>query len=322
MAISTSEKKEQIMTLGLCCQFLEPRTKRNGTIVYENSINELSLQFGNYNKGKYSQDYIKEIYHNNVKEIIKLIPKLISNNIKSFRISSSLLPLFDLNTELAFNDKILQNLLSDLGNLFILNNIRVTTHPGQFTVLSSDNPAVVVNAIKDLSYHAWVFDCMNLPQTPYAAINIHGGKGNRCSNLISGINSLPSNVRSRLTLENDESCYSVSDLLPVHDATGVPIVFDSHHATFNNDNLSLQESCDKAIDTWSRLSIKPLQHISNSTPGTENANFITRRKHSDYIHKIPECQLMYLQKDAIDIDVEAKMKNLALIQIRNELNLN
>lgn len=44
-----------------------------------------------------------------------------------------------------------------------------------------------------------------------------------------------------------------------------------------------------------------------------------RCKHSDYIHRVPDVQLQGLFEDAIDLEVEAKMKNLAVERLRKKL---
>ena len=300
------------MSLGVCCQWLEPRTKRDGSVVYENSINERTLQLGRFQKGLYTKSTIREVYLNNINEIIKLVPKLVANNLKLFRMSSGLFSLAEYNRDIIDNDEQVSLLLTKLGKAFTDAGIRVTTHPDQFVVLSSDNPVTVNNAIKELSHHAWVFDKMHLPATPYAAINIHGGKSDRLAQLIQVVRNLPDNVRSRLTFENDESAYSLVDLLQVHTATGVPVVWDSHHHTFNDANLSLDDAFGLAVYTWKNTGVKPLQHLSNTTPGLENGSFTDRRKHSEYIHYIPDCQRDGVVRDVVDIDVEAKMKNLAV----------
>jgi UV DNA damage endonuclease len=307
--------------LGLCCQFLEPRTKRDGTVVHENSIEERSLQLGRFKSGLYTQDYIRQLFRHNADQIIGLIPKLVKLNIKSFRLSSSFMSLFDLVSEIPKNDDILKSKLLTAGKLFKQHGIRVTTHPGQYTVLSSDSDAIIAKSIEDLAYHAWVFDQMGFEHTPFYAINIHGGKGDRVSKLIATIKGLPSNIRERLTLENDESAYNLSELLTVHNATGVPLVWDSHHFTFNDGGLTMDGAYEAAMKTWSKTGIKPLQHISNTTPGLENAKFMDRRKHSDFIHYIPECQLNGIKLNEIDLDVEAKMKNLAIVKMRKDFDI-
>jgi UV DNA damage endonuclease len=309
------------MSLGVCCQWLEERTKRDGTKVLENSIDEQGLQLGCFNARKYSKDRIISTYRNNVGEIIKVIPKLVSNNIKVFRLSSSLLPLFEFNIETAKTDSELINLLKISGNLFRQNGIRVTTHPGQYVVLSSESDRVVNNSITDLAYHTWVFDCMGLSATQYNAINIHGGKKDKLSQLIATINKLPANIKDRLTLENDEMSYNINQLLLLSKETNVPIVWDSHHHSFNSDNVSYEKAYELSTETWHKLNIKPLQHVSNTSPGLENANFIQKRKHSDYILKMPKCQFNGILKDQIDIEVEAKMKNIAVLRMRSEFRI-
>lgn len=307
------------MSLGLCCQYIEPVRKRTGNVVYKNIIEEKTLQLGAFKAGKYPLSRIRSTYHHNVDQHIKLVPRLVELNIRSFRLSSCLLPLWDQNSQMIKDDAILVGKLAKLGKLFTNNGIRVTTHPGQFTVLSSDSANVVKNSITELEYHAWVFDVMGLPLSSYAAINIHGGKANRSDSIVNVCRSLPDNIRLRLTLENDEKCYNVSQLLDIHDRCGVPVVFDSHHFTFNTGNMSFAQAFDDTRSTWG--SIKPLQHLSNTEPGMENAAFNQRRAHSQYIHRIPDMQLEALRNDTIDVDVEAKHKNLALLDIRRKFNI-
>lgn len=304
------------MSLGVCCQWLEPRIKRDGSVVYENSINERSLQLGRYQQGFYPPSVVRDVYINNIKELIVVVPKLIRNNISLFRMSSGLFPLADFNQSLLRDDELISVLLAHLGVAFKNAGIRVTTHPDQFVVLSSDTPSTVAKSIKELEHHAWVFDKMGMPLSPLAAINIHGGKSNRLKQLIQVVSSLPVNVRSRLTLENDESCYNLVDLLDVYSTTGVPVVWDSHHHTFNDGGLTLDKAYALSRTTWTESGVKPLQHLSNTTPGLETGTFIERRKHSDYIHYIPDCQLTGLLNDVVDVDVEAKMKNLAVSKLR------
>ena len=304
------------MALTVCCQWLEPRTKRDGSVVYENSIEEKLLQLGAYKKGKYSEKQINETYINNVNELLKLIPKLNAANIKSFRMSSNVLPLFEFCDSIAKNNTELLNKFRLLGELFRKNNIRVTCHPGQFAVISSDSDSVIENTKKELNYHAWMFDMMGFEETPYHAINIHGGKRGNVERAVETILSLPDSTRKRLTLENDESSYSVPELLKIHQKTGTPIVWDSHHHSFNTGNMDDSTACIETIKTWGN--IKPLQHLSNTEPELKNGSFTERRKHSYFIHYIPEEQKKLILEDLVDVDIEAKGKNLSVLKMRND----
>lgn len=201
-----------------------------------------------------------------------------------------------------------------------MHQMRICVHPGQFCVLSSDSDSVVENAFRELATHGWLFDAMGLDHSPKWAINIHGGKSDRTSRLIEQIKSLPDNVRKRLTLENDESAYSVIDLLEVYQATGTPICFDSHHHTFNEGDLSMDDAFEASCATWPD-GIKPLQHLSNTDPSVANGSFPERRKHSDMIHYIPQCQLQALRDDTVDVEIEAKLKNVAVMKMMKDFEL-
>jgi UV DNA damage endonuclease len=311
------------MALGLMCQFLQSKNKRNGSVIYENIITEKSLQLGAYKSNKYTLNRISATYHNNVDEHLKIVPKLVENKIKSFRLSSSLFPLYEFTKETIWNDDILCRKLKKLGDEFKKAGIRVTTHPGQFTIINSDASHVITNSIAELEYHAWIFDQMGLDQTPFNAINIHGGKRGNSKQLIESIGKLPDNVRNRLTLENDERCFSVKQLMHINKETGIPIVFDSHHHQFNQDGFNTEDASTHSILTWKRNGeyFKPLQHLSNTEPGMENGSFPDRRKHSQYIHYVPDCQLELAKQNLIDLDVEAKMKNLAIMKMRKDFNI-
>ena len=307
------------MALSVCCQWLQPRKKRDGTVVLENSINEQSLQLGAYKNGKYSRDRIVETYRNNVAEHLRILSDIDQARIRSFRLSSSLFPLYEFCGDIARNDPVILKGLAEFGSRAKEIGLRITTHPGQFTVLSSDSQNVVDNSIKELEYHAWVFDQMGFDQTPFYAINIHGGKANRKDQLINVIQSLPSNVKNRLTLENDEKCYNVTDLCSISSVTNIPVVFDSHHFNFNTGDLSFDMAYNMCLDTWGN--IKPLQHLSNTEPGMENAPFNQKRAHSQMIHYVPDLQLNAVRDNLIDLDIEAKHKNIAVLQMRKDFNI-
>ena len=55
------------MALGVCCQWLTEIHKKNGTIVYDNIIDEKNLQLGAFKDGKYNEERIRFTYRNNVK---------------------------------------------------------------------------------------------------------------------------------------------------------------------------------------------------------------------------------------------------------------
>lgn len=294
------------------------RSEKNGTTEYLNKSLEKNLQYSRFSKGLYSEIQIKNVWKNNVDNLLQLIKYIHNKGYKSFRISSNLFPLYDSSQELLESYKEIIPTLEEIGKFAISNGIRLTTHPDQFVVISSRNPNVISKSIKMLEYHAWVFDKMKLPTTTYYAINIHGGVSNNHQTLIDSILSLPENIKSRLTLENDERSYSVADLFHVYEKTNVPIVFDTHHWAFNSGNLTQKQGFDLARKTWKE---KPLTHLSNTEPSKQLGSFTELRKHSDYVHYIPDWQLNANNSGEIDIDFEFKMKNLAIEKAVKEFGI-
>jgi len=307
------------MSLGLCCQYIEEIKKKSGKIEYKNILDERHLQFSKFNKNDYSNEHIKNAWINNVKNLFSVLKRIHEEGFRSFRVSSGLIPLYDLVPDLLSSSTEVHDMLSEIGEFAKANQIRLTQHPDQFCVLSSNNPDVIKKSVIILNHHSWVFDKMNLDHSPYYAINVHGGTKNNQEILIQTINSLPQNTKSRLTLENDERSYSVNDLFHVYEKTNVPIVYDTHHASFNLGKETLQSGFDLAKQTWGN--IKQLTHLSNTTPGLENGNFTERRKHSDFIHNVPEFQRLANNNDECDIDIEAKMKNFAIIKMTKDFDI-
>jgi UV DNA damage endonuclease len=179
-------------------------------------------------------------------------------------------------------------------------DMRVTCHPDQFCVLSSDRSDVVAASVRMLEAESLVMDTLGLPRSPWAGINIHGGKGDRLAQLRRAVDALSEAVRSRLTLENDERAYSVPDLCSV----GVPVVFDAHHETVRSrcaiNAPHLQEHAALALRTWPCPSLA-LAHLSNGATGIHD------RRHSDLIgYAFPAL------RDYGWIDVEAKGKEWAV----------
>ena len=298
--------------IGLCCQYIEYKINRNGKGEFINIVDEKGLQYGQFLKGKYSKNQIESVWENNAIELFKIIKRCKSEGIYSFRVSSNLFPLYDsLNEDLIKNESV-KNLLKQIGEFAIDNKIRLTTHPDQFVVISSNNEDVIKKSIKMLEHHAWIFDQMMLPLNPYYSINIHGGTKGNSKILIDTINTLNNNIKLRLTLENDERSYNIKDLYHVYEYTGIPIVFDTHHHTFNDAGLSTEDGLHLIKSTWGKY--KPLTHLSNTDPSLINGSFTERRKHSDYVHYIPECQLKSNNNNEIDIDFEFKMKNVAIFK--------
>jgi UV DNA damage endonuclease len=254
-------------------------------------------------------DYVSELALANAKDIIKILEWNRMNGIKFFRLSSALIPWGDHIDITQLKDyKEIKSELKKAGDFAKFHNMRITSHPGPFVVLTSPKEEVVTNAIADLELHAKVFDMMGLSKTPYNKINIHcngvyGDKKSAMDRFCKNFKRLSKSVRSRLTVENDDKAtmYSVLDLMYIHQKIGIPIVFDYHHHKFCTGGLTEEEAMKLAASTWPD-GITPVVHYSEPKEGNKP------QAHADYIKEIPDTYEV-----DVDIMVEAKAKELAIL---------
>jgi UV DNA damage endonuclease len=196
----------------------------------------------------------------------------------------------------------------------------LTFHPGPFSVLASANPDVVAKTIIDLNIHGEIMDLIGLPRTPYAAINIHvnttaPNKEDAMARFCANFALLDDSAKSRLVVENDdkESQYTVEDLHEhVYSVIGTPITFDYHHHWCHPGILSQQEALRLASVSWPKT-VKQLVHFSSCKTIHEDATQTNKRAHADYIYD-------HINDYGLDLDVEieAKAKELAVSRYKNE----
>ena len=268
-------------------------------------------------------DYASELALANAMDLDKIIDWNILNGYNFFRITSGLAPW---KSEYEWEDlKDIFRIKTHLRSAGIkakTHNLRITSHPGPFNVLTSPHPHVVDNCVKDLTMHGDVFDMLELTRTPYNKINIHiggayGNKESAMERFCKSFERLPDSVKSRLTVENDDKAtmYSVRDLYEgVYKRIGIPIVFDYHHHKFCTGDLSEQQALEMAISTWPE-GITPATHYSESRRDEQKDETIRVQAHSDYVYDKIETY-----GNEIDVMVEAKHKELA-VQKYKELHL-
>lgn len=253
---------------------------------------------------------LKALYINNLNRLDAALSFCQQHQIQLYRISSALFPLSDMEDEIGAT--ILEEMSADLAKIGQRSQqlgIRMVLHPDQYVVLSSDSPQVVQSSIKILARHARTFDLLGLPRSTWSLMNIHGGKSQRTDQLVTVVNQLPEEIRSRLTFENDEYAYSASEILDVCQRTGVPMVFDAHHhicreGLSSYEDPSVAEMFYAARSTWANPEWQ-LVHISNGETAFND------RKHSDFITVMPS---VYREAPWIEIEAKAKEEAIALLQ--------
>lgn len=300
----TVESSSQLPQLGLVC-ITASETVRFRTLTRKRLL-QLSLNA--------QEETLRQLYAANLDRLETAINFCDAEGIRLYRLISGLFPFADDPIGAAilaeFTDR-----MQWIGELARQSQIRLVLHPDQFVVLNSDRSEVIANSIKILTAHARSFDLLGLPRSPWALMNVHGGKGDRAERLVKVIRNLPDAIRLRLTLENDEYAYSASEILEVCQAAAVPMVFDAHHHVIHEhldtyNHPSVAEMLAAARTTWDIPSWQ-LVHISNGN------QFFADPHHSDFITQMPASY-----RNVSWIEVEAKQKELAIAKLRQDWLLN
>jgi len=251
---------------------------------------------------------LDDIYRDNIQTLEAAFRYCEREGIRLYRIVSSIFPFADedIGREVL---KPFTAALARAGQYATARNIRLVMHPDQFVVLSSDSESVVANSVKILQMHADIMDLLEQPRSPWALLEIHGGKSDRADALVARIATLPDAIRLRLGLENDEYAYSADEICAICLRSGLPMVFDAHHHIVHErldsyDHPSVAHMLAQARATWPDPAMQ-LVHISN---GRESFN---DRQHADLIDVMPACYAL-----APYIEIEAKSKEEAIRKLR------
>ena len=214
--------------------------------------------------------------------------------------------------------------------------IRLSTHPGQYTVLNSENPDTVAAAVAELEVHASLMEAMELPREAVIVLHVGGAAGGTeagVERFERGFERLSEAARRRLVLENDDRTYALVDVLPLARRIGVPVVWDIlHHHCHDPEGIPDREALELALGTWAE-GVRPKIHFSSPRLDmTERKKKVGRRverklvlpdlrNHADLVDPLSFEDFLRNTAAGLDFDVmlEAKGKDLAVLRLREQL---
>lgn len=251
---------------------------------------------------------LESLYRENLARLNTAIDYCQREQISLYRMPSSLFPFFDEEVGRSAMTPLAEEVAAT-GARALASSTRLVMHPEQFVVLNSDSEKVVDNSVKVLQMHADIMDLLQQPRSPWALLEIHGGKAGRGRELVQAIARLPEAIRCRLGLENDEYAYGASDIHAICMEAGVPMIFDAHHHVVHEglssyEDPSIVEMLGKARQTWATPEHQ-LVHISNGRTAFAD------RSHADLIEVMPSAF-----SGAPWIEIEAKHKEVAIRRLR------
>ncbi len=227
--------------------------------------------------------------------------------------------------------------LAQLGAEARAQGLRLSLHPSQFIVLNSPDETLVQKSVADLVAQAAILDAMELGPEAVVVLHVGGVYNDREGSIerfIRRYEQLPEAVRRRLVLENDDTRFSVGDVLRIHAATGVRLIYDyQHHMCFDREGLPVAEALRAVLRTWPAAE-RPKIHFS--TPRTEGKVVQRKEKasgkneeylqgpvwtnHADYINPFEFANVLRTVPEAVfDVMLECKFKDKALLRLRTDL---
>jgi len=224
--------------------------------------------------------------------------------------------------------------LAKVGDLARLLDVRLSMHPGQFTVLASDNPDIVDRSIEEFEYHADMIRWMGYgKQFQDFKCNVHIAGRNGPAGIKASLKRLSQEARNVITIENDENKWGIADSLELAD--DLALVLDVHHHLCRENEYILpnDDRFKRIVDSW--RGVRPAIHYSYSRDTALSDGFAhdtvpdfsalleaghkksKLRAHSDWYPnaKVNDYALGFLEH--ADIMAEVKYKNLASIDLYN-----
>ena len=263
----------------------------------------------------------------------------LDDSLRMVRLSSDLLPVYTESSWAYFwrqpyVRQYCETKFAEVGVIARARNVRLSFHPGQFTVLASDNPDIVARSIEEFEYHADMARWMGYGQQfQDFKINVHIAGRLGAQGIRDVYPRLSTEARNCITIENEEMSHGLDDCLSLGEL--LPVVLDIHHHWIREgEYISPNDPrVQRVLDSWRGM--RPTLHysvsredclINHSPEHLPDAKLLLEagykkqklRAHSDFYwnDSVNKWALSFLEN--FDIMCEAKGKNLASFALHNQ----
>jgi len=333
--------------MGFCCKYMDPDQTQPKKLLEElqRPLNTRSTTMTWLNNQTKDVAYQRlwELMEHNIASYQRLVEYAgsLPENMRMVRLGSDCLPGF---TQSVWGQhwrrgevrRYVETNLARVGETARRLDVRLSFHPGQFTVLASDRPDVVEKSIEELEYHAYMAELMGYGQEFMDfKINVHISGKQGAEGIVKVLPRLSPVARNTMTIENDEMKWGLDESLKLKDH--LALVLDVHHHWIRDEEyIEANDDRVKAVvDSW--RGVRPVIHYSYSRceqlpdDASKHTNMHDikslleqgfkkqkLRAHSEYYpnKKVNEWALSFW--DQFDIQCEAKAKNLASKQLYDQ----
>ena len=266
-----------------------------------------------------TESKLMDLIASNLHALETLVDYNIENHIQLFRISTDVIPFgSSVANRLAWWD-LFKNSLDRIGEKIRRSGMRVSMHPGQYTVLNSPTEEVVARAIEDLVYHAHFLDSLGVDFTNKIILHVggvYGEKETAIARFVSVYKSLSPEIKRRLVIENDDRSYTAQDVLSISQILGIPFVFDNLHHALHPSSVEHTdvEWINLAKQTWKTSDGPQKIHYSQADKHKRSGAHSANVKLDAFLRFTKT-----LSRQDIDIMLEVKDKNLSALKCQNVL---
>lgn len=324
--------------IGFACKWAEVGSK--GLIESTEGLNTGSTTFAWINRQTrdVAEQKLWDLMVQNINTTKNFIEKVgtLDEELRMARIGSDLLPLY---THAEWSDfwrkpdvvAYCEKHFIKIGDIARARNVRLSMHPGQFTVLASVNENIVNKSIEEFEYHASMANWMGYGRSfQDFKINVHISGKQGPEGIRKAYERLSPEARNCITIENEENSWGLEDCLTLSDI--LPIVMDVHHHWIREgEYISPNDSrVKRVIDSW--RGVRPTMHYSVSREDVlidhdcdtlpDMTSLIAAgykkqklRAHSDYYWNNAANEWALTFRDNFDIMCESKAKNLASFKL-------
>jgi UV DNA damage endonuclease len=240
---------------------------------------------------------------------LECLKKILEYNVRKgclfFRISSDVIP-FASHPVMTYDwAGAFAETLRSLGGFIRMHGMRISMHPDQFVLLNAIKQDIVAKSKADLAWHCRFLDTMGLGADAKVQIHIGGAYGEREAAIRRFVRhdlALPAFIRKRLVIENDDRVFDLADAMTVHQATGVPVLFDRFHHMCRNRGESVFDAIRMAASTWKEEDGVPMVDYSSQSPGMRLGS------HAQHI-SVEEFTRFLREIGSVDVDIMLEIKD-------------
>jgi len=263
---------------------------------------------------RYSEDLMLHYAKNNLLACKNILRWNDEHDIRVFRLSSSMIPFASHPANNGSWKEGLAHLLAEMGGYAKDKGMRLSMHPGQYTVLNSQNEATFKAALSDLDYHTSLLELMGLGAQARIILHCGGGYGDlnkSIQRLEERYMELPERIRGRIAFENDGKVCG-ADILGLCKRIGAPGIFDVfHHRLYPSlPGMDEREIIEAFARTWPKGERQKI-HYSDQNPCKP------RGSHSDHVDPTRFMEFYGSVSDMeLDVMLETKDKERSVLAIK------